>query len=351
MQSASLDPTPAIAFQFDQLFDLQLLDTSKHRETLDLTLVQTVLCYRTEFICLLFLTIFLTQSAVFAICCHFQRFYARRRRGSFVLKKKSGFYTVESGIFSTFQVKNSRHSNLSPDPDDDVSFFVFPSLYLPIKRYITLLLALCVLGELYLSIPSTLLSHDEQFMKTDLIFFSPFLSASTRLIALLFILHYLFRQTQPKEKVVFKGDSLSPSVNSRASQTLISIFWFVNFLNTALNIQQTSISFSVFQSYNTTLDISLLQICNACQWQTQLPSSSNSFAFTDDNSFYKNYIKTTFYLNWIYFCYFIVQFFLAFAPDFDVKLHSKHGSSSADNSQQKVCVNESNVLILQFYFI
>lgn len=313
-------------------------------KVLDLTLVQTLLCYRTELICLLFLLTFLLQTVVIAICSHFQRLYARRRRGSFILRKKSGFYTVESGIFSTFQVKKNARPSLSTDPDDDVSFVISSSRFLPVKKWITHLLAFTLFGELFFSIPHQLLSYQEmgQFSRTHLIYFIPFLSAALRIVVLTFIIFHLYHQTQPKVKLVYMGDPMSPSVHSRFSQTLISIFWFVILLNTALNIYQSSISFTVSQLGNSTitLDISSIQICNACQWQTHLPSSSYSLAFLDNSPFYSKYYKSTLYLNWVYLCIFIGQFLLAFAPDFDVKLRSKHRTSppvTKPVNQAKVC--------------
>lgn len=303
----------------------------------DLTLVQTLLCYRSELICLLFLFTYTLQTAVIAICSHFQRLYARRRRGSFILKRKSGIYTVGSGIFSTFQVKKNARPGFSADPDDGVSYLISPTRFLPVKKWITLLLAFCFLGELYLSLPHQLLLSTEKmghFLQSHLIHFLPFLSAALRLVVLLVIIFHLYCQTQPKEKIVFMGDSLSPSVHSRFSQALISIFWFISLLNTALNTHQTSVRFTVPHLGNRTLDMSSVQICNACQWQTQLPSSSYSRAFIDNSPFYSKYFTTTLYLNWIYFCIFLLQFLLAFAPDFDVKLHSKHGISPAAETKQ-----------------
>lgn len=322
-----MDGTGAIAAQFEQLFDLQLLP--EHLKVLHLTVVQTLLCFRSELICLLFLLTFLLQSAVIGISSHFRRIYARRRRGSFVLRKRSGFYTVESGIFSTFQVKKNGRPSLSADPEDDVSFLISPSRFPPVKRIITLLLAACFFAELFFAIPPSFLTYEEMghFLGSQLISFFPFLSITLRLVVLLIIFYHLYRQTQPAEKIVFLGDSLSPSVHSRFSQALISIFWFASLLNTALNIHQMSVRFTVSQSVNDTLAISSVQICNACQWQTHLPSSSYSRAFTDNSPFYSKFFIATFYLNWIYFFVFLCQFVLAFAPDFDVKLHSKHGSA------------------------
>ena len=339
--SFSLNVTSALVAQFDQLLDLNS-KIGNHQP--DLTLVQLLLCFRTEILNTLFILLFLCLWAVIAIGRQFTHLYVRRRRGSFILRKK-GIYTVESFIFNSFQQRINRLDWSSETENNNDSFDITPSKYLFAKKCIVLALVVVQLVEFYLNITLFDFHGDifEYFTKSNIIQSHSILSCLIRLLALFLIVYYLFCQTQPSEQIIFSNDSLSPSIYSRVNQALISIFWFIILLNTALSIQLSSAYFMVnalHQNVTSQIPISIQQICTACHWNSFLQTDTNQISQTDllynTNNFKQfdehhlmdsRHANSNHYLNWLYLGIFFVQLLLGFFPDYDVKLHSEYDSS------------------------